>query len=443
MSAALQLGLARLRRRPGATLTQGFVLAVAVALLGAMILFIGHSLRTMTATATRSVPLDLQGPVTSYEKASSLAHRIGREPDVAQSSPVATAPFTGIAHHGAEGATAAGSGSILAVPPNYLEHIETFRFLHGGLHPGQVVLDQQLAATLRARIGDTVTLHLGGGGAQRFKVGGVAIVSSADVLFQPLNPLAGPAAAQPPANIAILPTATFAHTIGRALPTLKGSSAGAAAIPGAATGVQWQVQVQLDRAALEGGTPSQALTKAGQVRNSIERKLTGQIRFVDNLSADLETAAGDALYAEALFILLAVPGALLALGLAYLAALGTVDRDRRELALLRARGASRRSLLGMAAVESSLVGLIAGAVGVCIALAILGGFVARLGTGLRSLSETVASGRRGSGRSGKPLWQRLYLDLLCLALSGLVFWLTASTGFAAVVNPDSNPTLSL
>jgi len=41
------------------------------------------------------------------------------------------------------------------------------------------------------------------------------------------------------------------------------------------------------------------------------------------------------------------------------------------------------------------------------------------------------------------LWQRLYLDLLCLAGSGLVYWLTVRTGFSAVVNPDSNPTLSL
>src|SRR5262249_55402897 len=42
-----------------------------------------------------------------------------------------------------------------------------------------------------------------------------------------------------------------------------------------------------------------------------------------------------------------------------------------------------------------------------------------------------------------PLWQRLYLDFAALALSGLVFWLTVRTGFSAVVNPDSNPTLSL
>ena len=100
------------------------------------------------------------------------------------------------------------------------------------------------------------------------------------------------------------------------------------------------------------GTPSHALTRAGQIRNSIERTFTGKIQFVDNLSEALETAAGDALYADALFIMLAVPGALLALGLAYLAALGTVDRDRRELALIRARGASRRQLLALSATEA-------------------------------------------------------------------------------------------
>jgi putative ABC transport system permease protein len=46
-------------------------------------------------------------------------------------------------------------------------------------------------------------------------------------------------------------------------------------------------------------------------------------------------------------------------------------------------------------------------------------------------------------REVKPLWQRLYLDLFALALSGLIWWLTAKTGFSAIVNPDSNPSLSL
>src|SRR5581483_3460518 len=63
--------------------------------------------------------------------------------------------------------------------------------------------------------------------------------------------------------------------------------------------------------------------------------------------------------------------------------------------------------------------------------------------GLVAFRGSVAESRRSVRRVGKPLWQRLYLDLLALAVAGLVYWLTARTGFSAVVNPDSNPTLSL
>ena len=79
---------------------------------------------------------------------------------------------------------------------------------------------------------------------------------------------------------------------------------------------------------------------------------------------------------------------------------------------------------------------------ICVLLASAGAGAARIGASLSSLRMSVATGRRGPA-PGKPLWQRLYLDLACLAVSGLIYWLTASTGFSAVVNPDSNPTLSL
>jgi putative ABC transport system permease protein len=80
---------------------------------------------------------------------------------------------------------------------------------------------------------------------------------------------------------------------------------------------------------------------------------------------------------------------------------------------------------------------------VCVALAIAGAGAARLAATVPVWRSTVAVARRGSGREGKPLWQRLYLDVAALVVSGLIYWLTASTGFSAVVNPDSNPTLSL
>ena len=290
------------------------------------------------------------------------------------------------------------------------------------------------------------------------------------MLFQPLNPLAGPAAAQPPANVAIMPIDTFAHRFAPLLPSIAMTSPGSSAIPGAQRGIQWQVQAQVDPKALR-GSPASALKQATQIRNRVERSFPGQVQFVDNLGDSLSGAAGDALYAETLFIMLAVPGALVALALAYLAALGTVERDRRDLGLLRSRGASRRDLLKLTIAESAAIGLFAGALGTGAALLAVRYLVSNAGpvgadARARHVRDLHRSGvcrrRRGADRRrarglsrvghrsaprhparGKPLWQRLYLDVIALAVSGLVYWLTARTGFSAVVNPDSNPTLSL
>ncbi len=471
MRAGLTLARAGLLRAPGRTAVRVVVLAAAVALLGAMLLFIGHSLRTMTGAAVRSVPLDWQGPVGSYAQARRVAAGVARQAGIQQASPTATAPFTGVSHASAAGTTNAGSGALFAVPTGYGAHIHAFRILQGALVPGAVVLDQQLAATLQARIGDTVRLTpRPGARALAFPVSGVGLITAPDVVFQPLNPLLGPAPAQPPANAAIMPLATFAATVAPELPTVASATSGAAAVPGALAGVQWQVHAQVDPRGL-GNSPGQAFTRAGQIVHRIERTLPGQVQFVDNLSDQLNTAAGDALYAETLYVMLAVPGALIALGLAYLAALGTVERDRRDLALLRARGATRREMLGVAVAESAVLGLVAGLLGavaallavtaiisggveltvargiviavVCALLAFAGALGARLGATASVWRASVSDSRRSVRREQPALWQRLYLDIVALAISGLVYWLTASTGFSAVVNPDSNPTLSL
>src|SRR5205807_8385276 len=207
----------------------------------------------------------------------------------------------------------------------------------------------------------------------------------------------------------------------------------------AQTGIQWQVSAQVDPNGL-GTTPTEAFTRAGAIVHRVEAALPGQVVFVDNLSDQLNTAAGDALYAETLYIMLAVPGALVALGLAYLAALGTVERDRRDLGLLRARGAGRRHLLIAAGAESLVIGIIAGLLGAgaalgavsliisggvgltaaraaitvaaCVALAFVGALAARLGASASVWRASVSESRRAVQRAHKPLWQRLYLDLV-------------------------------
>jgi putative ABC transport system permease protein len=471
MSSAVRLAVSWLARAPGRSLVRVLVLGASVALLGGMLLFVGNSLRTVAGSAVRSVPLDLQGPVSSYAEARAVASEVGRQGGVLHAAAVATAPLAGSEHRSANGFTSSGTGAVLAVPLDYQSHIHTFRYLEGALRAGAVVLDQQMAATLQAHIGDLVTVRAPGGPPHAYPVSGVALVTAPDKVFQPLNPQLGPAPAQPPANVAIMPLDTFAATYAKGLPTIANASTGTSTQPGSQSGIQWQVQTQLDPGALSGGSPSAALERATQTRNRIERSLPGRVQFVDNLSDSLNTAAGDALYAETLYIMLAVPGALIALGLAYLAALGTVERDRRDLALLRARGARRRDLLVLAILESVMLGVIAGLLGtaaafgavsvlvtggthastgrvllvgaICVLLASAGAGAARIGASLSSLRSSVATGRRGTRREGRPLWQRLYLDVVCLAISGLIYWLTASTGFSAVVSPDSNPTLSL
>src|SRR5690348_2010893 len=456
-------------RTPGRTLIRTVVLAAAVALLAAMLVFVSHSLSIMTATAVRSTPLDWQGPVGSQKQATALAAATARESGVAAAYATATAPFAGATHQSSTGLVQSSSGSILAVPPDYTSGLHTMRFLQGGFAPGKVVLDQQLAATLQAGIGDTITITPVQGAAPHvFTVSGVALVTAPDVLFQPLNPLLGPAPAQPPAEIIVMPFATFASQLAPAYDS-TGSSSAASAVPGAQTGVQWQVQTQVDPAALT-GSPGHAAIQETQIRNRVERDLTGRIQYVDNLGDGLNNAAGDALYAETLYIMLALPGALIALGLAYLAALGTVERDRRDLALLRSRGATRRDLLAMALLESGVVGVLAGVLGaglgiavlrwrigsvqltpsrlaivvaVCVLLACAGAAAARIAAGIDVLRASVSEGRRGLHPRGKPLWQRLWLDVLAISVSAGIYWLTVSTGFSAVVNPDSNPTLSL
>src|SRR6202047_4048679 len=114
MSVALRLALVGLVRSPWRALVRVLGLAAATALLGAMLLFVGHSLRTMTGSAVRSVPLDWQGPVTSYAQARQVAAGVERQPGILEASAAATAPFAGASHTGPAGTTNAGSGSILA-----------------------------------------------------------------------------------------------------------------------------------------------------------------------------------------------------------------------------------------------------------------------------------------------------------------------------------------
>src|SRR5262249_60532233 len=116
MRTAIHLAVAGLRRRPGRSALRIGVITIAVGLLAGMILFIGNSLRTASATALRQVPLDLQGPVVSYAKDRHAAAGVARQPGVSYAAAAATAPFASAERSvgGLTTQTASGAGPPVA-----------------------------------------------------------------------------------------------------------------------------------------------------------------------------------------------------------------------------------------------------------------------------------------------------------------------------------------
>src|SRR5207248_739655 len=108
-----RLALAGLVRAPGRTLLRLAVVTAAIALLAAMLLFIGNSLRSASASAVRQVPLDWQGPVSSAGQAQRVAGAVARQSGVLQASATATGPFTASTHSGPAGRTTTSNGSVL------------------------------------------------------------------------------------------------------------------------------------------------------------------------------------------------------------------------------------------------------------------------------------------------------------------------------------------
>ena len=129
MRGGLALGAASIRTAPGRAALRILILAVAASLVGAMLVFVSGSLRTMTNAAVATVPVDLQAPVPSARTAAGVARTLGTQRDVLGAVPAATAPFAAAAHQAPVGAIRTGRGAILAVGPGYTRTFSTLRYL--------------------------------------------------------------------------------------------------------------------------------------------------------------------------------------------------------------------------------------------------------------------------------------------------------------------------
>ena len=227
MTSAVRLAVSGLLRAPGRSLIRILVLAASVALLGGMLLFVGNSLRTVAGSAVRSVPLDLQGPVSSYGQARTVAGEVARQSGVLQASAAATAPLTGAEHQGRT-----------ASPAREPERCSPCRSTIAPTSAPSACCRARCARGGRARPADgghAPGPHRRPGDATRTRRRAAADLSGlrrraghgARPALPAAEPAARPGAAQPPANIAIMPLDTFASTLARQLPTVGAAGPGA------------------------------------------------------------------------------------------------------------------------------------------------------------------------------------------------------------------------
>ena len=152
--------------------------------------------------------------------------------------------------------------------------------------------------------------------------------------------------------------------------------------------------------------------------HNLEARSAGGALVGDNLAAALDAARGDAAYARVLFLFLGLPAAVLAGLLTATVVAAGADRRRRDQALLRARGATRRQLMWLAAAEATVVGIAGSAAGIT-AAALVGlaefgspslGADARTAVGWAAASAAVGMGIAAASVLA-PAWRDLRMEL--------------------------------
>ncbi|GAA1560509.1 hypothetical protein GCM10009804_16610 [Kribbella hippodromi] len=441
------------RHRAGRLIATAAGIGLSVALIAAIGAFLTASKATMTSRAVATVAVDWQVEVQPGGDPSTVLTAVRQAPGIAAAAPVEFGRTTGFQAVVAGSTQTTGPGVVMGIPGNYRQLFPAQLRQLTGKSDG-VLLAQQTAANLHVAPGDTVSIGRPGLPPVRIKVDGVIDLPQADSLFQKVGapPQSQPSA--PPDNVLLLPTARFDAVMG---PVSRLD-------PQAIT-----TQIHAHRDAALPHDPASAYTAVTGAAHNLEAASAGSAVVGDNLAAALDAARSDAAYAQILFLFLGVPGAVLAALLTAAVAGSGAARRRREQALLRVRGFGLRRVVGLAALEALVTGVLGGLIGIAAATIIgrtsfgsssfgggglwfaiafvVGLFIAGLTVlvpAVRDLrSSSVVFARRQVDQSRNPLWMRFGLDFICLIVAVLVFRASGNNNYSLVLAPEGVPTISV
>ncbi|MDB5043865.1 MAG: hypothetical protein JWN27_4591, partial [Candidatus Eremiobacteraeota bacterium] len=423
--------------------------ALTVALIGTLGAHVANSAATMTRQVTAGINVDWQVQLNPGADPAVVRAAIVRATPVTAIQPVYYADVAGFETTQQGSTQTTGAGKVVGLPPGYAAAFPNEVRVSIGAREGALLFGQT-AANLHASVGDVVTVRGIGVTPVRVRIDGIVAMPDIDTFFQAIGLPPGAAPQAPPDNVLLLPERRW-HAVFDRQASVRPDS----------TRLQYHVRIAHDT------LPSDPLAAYNDVTaraHNLEARVAGSAVVGDNLAAKLLGANADALYARVLFLFLGMPGVVLAALLTIAVAASGGERRGREQALLRVRGASTAQLLQFAGVEAMtvaaggvLVGIAAVAVfdgaafaaelawvagaAVCGVLLAAGAVLVPAWSAARN--TTVAEARRAIGRPAAPLWERLALDGVALAVAAIAFWQTARTGYQVVLAPEGVPQASV
>jgi putative ABC transport system permease protein len=203
--------------------------------------------------------------------------------------------------------------------------------------------------------------------------------------------------------------------------------------------------------------PAQASVYSNRLRRVLEQR-SPDVVVADSSVEVLAMARTDATNAKILFLLLGIPGTLVAAGLGLAAASALAEAQRREDALLDLRGATGRQLAWLASAHAIVAGGLGAALGLVVAALVVAAVTGRqvwrqvpadrlavtaaiaVGAGALTVAVRViplvramrrgqvAVERRALERGWAPRWRRSRLDLVAIAAGAAILLVNLAAG---------------
>lgn len=367
-----------------------------------------------------------------------LADQISRIPGIKAADPLVFVDMvTGSISAG--GSSVPGPTKLFVFDSSYQVNYPSIKILSGGIQPGEVLISAETARALTIGRGDMVTLTLPGRAAPlKLRVSGITDLSGAKPLFE----------SRQAGSLEKFQYVPYTLVIGSDVFQAQVAPAFEQAAAGQGTQVNSlpveELDILVDRSTLN-ADPATAVAETRSIASAVLGTASGQDYLIDNISNTLTVAEGDAAIAKRMFAFLGLPGAILAAILTAYAGTLLAAAQRRENALLRVRGASRRHLLYLLALRTfaiaGLGSLLGTALGFASVLALLGRSIllsASTGALLQSaaigaiggmlvtaftlyvpgrhlITQEIKQGLAMIRHRAVPAWRRLYLALLVLA----------------------------